>query len=1177
MPAFVHLHNHSEYSLLDGLASFEAITRRLRDTGMDAFALTDHGVLYGAVGFHEKMKEEGFHPIIGCEFYVAPRSLTDRSSDVDRLNRHLILLAENNIGYKNLLKLVTISWTQGYYYRPRIDFETLSQFKEGLIILSACLQGVISASFLQEGPEVAAAEIEKYARLIGEEHFFLEVQNHGLQEESLVREFLIDSAKKLGLPLVATNDCHYAFPEDAGPHDVALCLQTRVKQADEERLRFAVPEYYIKTPSDMWKLFSEIPEACQNTLAIAKRCNVEVTDGKVHFPSFSVPTEQEELTHEGFLRKLAYEGAAKRYGEPLPQQVVDRLEEELSVINSTGFATLFLIVWDLMRYAREKAIPTGPGRGSAAGSLVAYCLFITKLDPLKYGLIFERFLNKERVELPDFDLDFCFERRDEMIEYVKNRYGEDCVAQIITFSTLKARAALKAVGRVKNLEFAYVDRLTKKITGLNVRIEDALKSNPELAAMVARDPTARELTQDASKLEGLVSHVSVHAAGVVISDASLVEYVPLRTVKDSTMLVTQYDMDAIAKVGLLKFDFLGLKTLTVIDKCVRYVREILGETIDIDSIPLDDQSVYENIYTSGNTFGVFQFEAPHIVRVMRETRPSSIEDLTALNALNRPGPMQSGMVELYVRNSKGQPSSKPALPELEAILAPTGGVLLYQEQVMMIARELAGHSLGEADILRKAMGKKIPALMKTLKDDFISRSVARGVKKKKAEEIWEMMEKFAGYGFNKAHSACYAYLSYQTAYLKHYYPQCFMAAFMNCYMDDSEKMAGALHECKRANIKIIPPSINLSHYDFIPTRNREIIFGLGGIKHIGKAAVDEIVSSRQSKGRFTSVEDFFSRINGGAVNRTAVEFLIKAGAFDEFSVERGYLLSQLDWLMSTKSPSSQIDVFSDERDLSKPYSVATSPDQIAQMERESIGVYLTHNPFEYALVLKDDSIPQISDIFHLLEVRGVYLSGAKVSVGGVLDEVEIKLSRKKQRYATAKLTSANQKLNLVVVPSSLPNSINLLRDGNEVVVTGIVNLDDSIDDDVETLSRSLKIYVDKVELYVPPDSSAGFQTGEKSEATLRRGARAERRTPIEVHLRFDKLPSAQELADVMAKLSSFPGQIPVFLILVLVGDVPRKIYLGDNCRIDWELFSRAEVELPAKVRCIYSPTVGKHI
>ncbi len=1169
MPEFVHLHNHSEYSLLDGLATFDGIAKRLRETGMDAFALTDHGVLYGAVRFSDRMIAEGIQPIIGCEVYVAPRSCTDRSSDVDRLNRHLILLAESNEGYKNLLKLITISWTRGYYYRPRVDTDLLSEYKKGIIALSACLQGVVSAPFRFEGEEVAKREMERYARLFGENNFFIEIQNHNLPEEKEVRDFLVSAARKAGLPLVATNDCHYAFPEDAGAHDIALCLQTRAREADEQRLRFATQEYFIKTPSDMWSIFADFPEACENTLEIAGRCHIELTDSKIHFPAFSVPSADYQLNHGEFLREITYQGAEARFGKPLPEKVTARLEEELSVIESTGFSTLFLIVWDLMRFARERGIPTGPGRGSAAGSLVAYCLFITKIDPLKHGLFFERFLNKERVELPDFDLDFCFERREEMIDYVRERYGEDCVGQIITFSTLKARAVLKAVGRVKNLEFAYVDKITKRIMGINARIEDSISSNPELANLIARDPTARSLIRDASSLEGLTSHVSVHAAGVVISDVPLTEYVPLRFVKDTDLLVTQYDMDSIAKVGLLKFDFLGLKTLTAIDKCIGYVAKIKKEQIDIDRIPLDDPAVYENIYAGGNTFGVFQFEAPHIVRIMRETRPSSLEDLTALNALNRPGPMKSGMVELYVRNSKGQESTKP-IKELEPILSPTGGVLLYQEQVMQIARELAGYSLGEADLLRKAMGKKIPALMEKQKDEFIRRAVERGMKKKRTEEIWEMMEKFAGYGFNKAHSACYAYLSYQTAYLKYYYPQYYMAAFMNCYITDSDKMAGTLKECERLNIRIIPPSINLSEYDFIPTKDGEVVFGLGGIKHLGRSAVDEIVSARTKGGRFKSVEDFLGRVNSSAVNRTALEFLIKAGAFDEFEVDRGQLLADMDRLLSLRVHASQIGMFGEEAFPSQVYFARATPEDIARMERESMGIYLTHNPFENAQVLRDESVSQIAEVFRWLEQRGAYLSGAKVSVGGVLDGVEVKLSRKKQKWALGKLCSLDHSLNFIMGPTVLARCENLLRNGNEVVLSGVVNLDDASDESIEELSQSLKIYVDTLELYVPKvaPQREGDRIGGGASGTGVWLPGMRKPKDLILILREDFLD--EEVKAIARLLPQCPGDTPVFILIKFPGEKPIKLYLGDEFTVSSELVSKVLHRNEIEVYLTYS-------
>jgi len=1172
MPEFVHLHNHSQYSLLDGIATFEDIVRRLHDTGMGAFALTDHGNLYGAVEFFDRMSAAGLHPIIGCEVYVAQRGCMGGEGDADRTSRQLVLLAGSQDGYRNLVKLVSLGFTQGYYYRPRIDFELLSAHKEGLIALSACLHGVVNAPLLQEGEARAEEEVERYAKLLGEERFFLELQNHGLPEEERAREFLRDQSRRHGLPLVATNDCHYVYPEDASAHDIALCLQTRVKQADEDRMRFSGPHYYLRNQKEMAELFAEDPEALANTARIAGRCQVELRDRVVHFPAFSLPEEQAKMSPEEFLRSLAFEGAERRYGEPVPEQVRARLEEELSVISSTGFTALFLVVWDLLRHARQEDIPAGPGRGSAAGSLVSYCLFITKLDPLQHGLFFERFLNKERVELPDFDLDFCYERREEIIDYIRRRYGEENVAQIITFSTLKARAVIKAVGRVKDYEFAYVDRITKRIQGLNLTIRQAVEQSPELAEMLERDPAARELVQEAEKLEGLVSHVSVHAAGVVIADRPLIDYVPLRTVKDTPMLVTQYEMGSLEKVGLFKFDVLGLKTLTTIDKCVRYVREIEGKEIDVDAIPLDEGEVFEEIYSKGDTFGVFQFEAPHIVRVMKETHPTSIEDLTALNALNRPGPMQGGMFDIYIRNTAHPEKARPPAPELEPILAPTSGVLLYQEQVMLIARELAGYTLGEADILRKAMGKKRRELMTKQREEFAARAEEHGTSKRKAGEIWKMMENFAGYGFNKAHSACYAYLSYQTAYLKRHFPQYFIAALMNTYISDPGKLAEALADAARQGIEVTPPRINRSAFDFTPTAKREIVFGLGGIKHLGRAAVDEIVNERGRGGAFESVEDFLGRVGSRAVTKTSLDYLIRAGAFDEFGHDRGELLTNLDGYLARRVHRNQIDIFSD---ASTPTVIShrqSTPQEIAQMELQSIGVFLTHNPYEQAFVLRDPRVNQIEQLLRELEESGLQLADKKMELGGVLDRVSIRISQRKQRYALAKLCSVSASLTLVVGPSALQRHQNLLVDGNEALVRGVVNLDDAQSEEFEDLRESLKMYVDSVTLY-RGDGGKGERAARAATAVqvpgVRRAAAAS--VPSCLLLKFSRPPTKEALSALREAAAEMRGSTPTFLFLPVPEGRPKKLYLGDDFLLDADRARELEREFSLRVVPVFPP------
>jgi len=1158
---FVHLHNHTEYSLLDGISKFDDIVSRLKSTGMEAFAITDHGNLYGAVDFYARMVATGLKPIIGCEMYMALRKSTDRDGEEDRYNRHLVLLCENLAGYRNLLKLVTHAGTEGHYYRPRIDFELLAAQHEGLIAMSSCLSGVVNAPLRYEGEESAEREIIRYTELFGPERFFLELQDHNLPDEKRAIEFNLRMARKHGLRVVATNDSHYVNPEDAEAHDIALCLQTSAKFDDPNRMRFTGTNYYIKTPKEMAALFAEAPHALNTTLDIAERCQVDITDTQVHFPTFDIPPERQEKTLGDYLRALAYAGAKDIYDDPLPPEVEARLEEELSVIISTGFSALFLLVWDLMSFARKSGIPVGPGRGSAAGSLVSYCLRITKLDPLKYGLFFERFLNKERVELPDFDLDFCYERREEMIDYVKSRYGEGCVAQIITFSTLKARAAVKAVGRVKDFEFAYVNRITKLIAGLKTTIQEAIEQNPELAQFLEKDAAARELVELSQKLEGLASHMSVHAAGVVVADRPLVEYVPLRAVKDTDMLVTQFEMGGLTRVGLLKLDFLGLKTLTTIDKCVRYVREVEGVELDIDRISLDDEAVYEEIFGRGNCFGVFQFEAPHIVRVLKETRPKTIEDLTALNALNRPGPMQANMIPQYIANRKDPDKAPLLLPELETVFSSTGGVLLYQEQVMQIARLLAGYNLGEADTLRKAMGKKILSLMSQQKTDFTERAVARGTDKRKAVEIWDMMAKFAGYGFNKAHAACYALLAYQTAFLKHYYPHHFLAALMNTYIQDSSKLTAALDQCQRLGIEVVPPSVNLSEFDFVSDARGRIIFGLGGIKHVGRVAVDELVSVRQAGGPYTSVEEFLERVDGQKVNKTALEFMVRAGAFEEFGLDRGELLRDLDSYLSRRVHHNQIAMFDAASAPSPSSSQATSAEDIARMEKESIGAYLTHNPYENSRVLADSAVTQLSALFQRLAERGIYMSDAKVRIGGVLDGVKVLVSRRKQQYALARLCSLEHTLNLVIGPSVYQKVASILLDGNEVVVQGSLGFDEATEESFDDLSDAAKLYVAEIALYRP---QAGKHVQPSDDVTPAEA----KPCPGRVLLKLRRPFAPQELQQLKELLVQSPGECPVYLLIPAADGTARKVALSREIGVAPDIIRNIAPGLPLEAEFV---------
>jgi DNA polymerase-3 subunit alpha len=807
MAGFTHLHNHSEYSLLDGIAKVKDIVKRCQELGFDSYALTDHGVMYGCLEFYTAMRGAGLKPLVGNEVYVARRRLTDKDPVQDRKPWHCVLLAQNAEGYRNLMHLTSLAHREGYYYKPRVDFEAISEHSAGLVCLSACPVGVVAGPFHHEGETAARMAVEKYLKLFGPERFFLEVQYHYQEMEDTFRQWAKDAAQHYGLRLVATNDCHYVHKEDARAHDIALCLRDKKLLTDSDRLRYSGPEYYIKSEQEMAALFAEYPEALANTRAVADLCNLELDLDSVHFPQFTIPVgtglalsaaagmgddrdgrgqprpeAPNSITtladgaspvptedFDAYLRRLTYEGAAKRYGAVSPE-LRERIEYELSVIIPKGFTTYFLICSEFCKWSRAHNIPVGPGRGSAAGSVVAYALEITDLEPIKYDLYFERFLNPERIELPDFDIDFCMRGRERVIEHVKEKYGADRVALIITFMRMKARAVIKSVARTKGLEFQYVDRVTKEIQGLDPTIDEAIERSATLRGMIHTDPVIAELIEDAKRLEGIAAHHSVHAAGLVIAPGPLPDFVPVQPHKDSDLLVTQYAMDMVPKTGLVKFDFLGLRNLTMIEDTARFIREIGGEPeFDSRAMPEDDAATYAMLQR-GDGYGVFQFEAPQVRKMLLDGRPENVVDLAAINAANRPGPLQSGGTTQYLEARKSGKQSEAKFRSIAKVLDSTGGVLLFQEQVMEIARQLAGYSLGEADVLRKAMGKKKLDVMEKQHERFLVGTQERGIPIAEAEAIWDMMAKFAEYGFNKAHSVCYSWISYQTAFLKCNYP-----------------------------------------------------------------------------------------------------------------------------------------------------------------------------------------------------------------------------------------------------------------------------------------------------------------------------------------------------------------------------------------------------------------------
>ena len=921
---FVHLHLHTEYSLLDGAISLDNLIKKALDLKMPAVAVTDHGNLFSALDFYLKAMKAGIKPIIGCEIYIAPGSRFNKTAPAgqnEEASYHLILLARNKDGYKNLVKLVTSAYLEGFYYKPRIDKELLEKHHEGLIALSACLGGEIPSLLIQNRYEDAKKTALEYERVLGKDNFYLELQDNGIPEQEQVNRELIKLNKDTGIPLVATNDCHYLDMEDHKAHDALLCIQTGKTVKDANRLRFSSETFYMKTPEEMKKAFSHVPEAIANTVKIAERCNMEMELGKYHLPHFPVP---EGLTREDYMADLARKGLEERFIEieaVRGQNSIDktkyseRLESEIAMLNKMGFAGYFLIVWDFIRYAKDHDIPVGPGRGSAAGSLVAYCLRITDLDPLPYNLLFERFLNPERISMPDIDVDFCMDRRDEVLKYVTEKYGQDHVTQIITYGTMLAKGVIRDVGRVLDIPYIEVDKVAKLVpNALGITLAKAMEQEPKLREIQKKDARMAELMEIALLLEGQVRHASKHAAGVVISQLPLTEYLPLfKTPKDE--ITTQFDMKGVEKIGLVKFDFLGLRTLTVIHKAVETINERLAkaplaatERFSINTIPFDDAKSFE-LLSRGETAGVFQLESSGMRDIVIKMKPQCFEDLIALVALYRPGPLQSGMVDDFIKRKKGATKITYELPELEPILKDTYGVIVYQEQVMQIARTLAGYSLGGADLLRRAMGKKDPEVMAKEKVPFLKGAEKQHVNLKKAEAIFDLMAKFAEYGFNKSHSAAYALVSYQTTFLKAHYPVDYMAALLTSEVQDTDKVVKYIYESRLMGINILPPDVNDSRWDFsvIEAHDRENIepgsnigsirFGLAAVKNVGSSAIEAMIEARESKGAYTSLADFCKKVDQRRVNRRVIEALIKCGAFDLTGARRSQMMDGIDMMM----------------------------------------------------------------------------------------------------------------------------------------------------------------------------------------------------------------------------------------------------------------------------------------
>ncbi|MFP3940294.1 MAG: DNA polymerase III subunit alpha [Thermoanaerobaculia bacterium] len=971
MSDFVHLHLHSQYSLLDGANRLDDVIGAAKAADMPAMALTDHGNMFGAVEFYQRARAAGVKPILGVEAYITPGRMTDRQLVSTGDNNHLVLLAENETGYRNLLKLTSRAYLEGFYYKPRIDHALLREHSEGLIGLSACLKGEVNERILANRAKEAEQKVKDYLDVFGPGNFFLELQDHGIEEQRQANDVLRDIARRQGVPLVATNDAHYLRRDDAEAHDVLLCIGTQRQLDDPDRLRYASEEFYLKTADEMFGLFPNDPQAIENTLAIAERCNVEIDTGTFHLPEFPVPEGEtvtsyfEKVTREGFEERLAAmkrkgSRGLRRYGEETYRR---RLEAEVGIIERMGFPGYFLVVWDFIRYARKHGIPVGPGRGSAAGSLVSYSLRITDIDPLEYDLLFERFLNPDRVSMPDIDIDFCMRRRGEVIGYVSEKYGRDHVAQIITFGTLAAKAVIRDVGRVLGLPYTKVDRIAKLVPDMTRSLAQAAKEVPKLEEEAQQDPEVAKIVRIGSRLEGLTRHASVHAAGVVITPQPIEELVPLYKVKkgDEETVTTQWDKDVVEGLGLLKMDFLGLRTLTVIDDTLTMLRQ-QGVEVDLDRVPLDDEETYR-LFCEGRTNGIFQFESRGMKDLLRRAEPSKFEDLAAFNALYRPGALSVGMVEEYIQRKRGEKKVSYLLPETRKILEETYGVIVYQEQVMQIAVEVAGFTMAQADVLRKAMGKKKLDVMEEQKELFVDGAEARGVERKKARELWDYIEPFAGYGFNKSHSVAYAMLAYKTAYLKAHHPVPFMAAMLNSELSSSDAVGKYIRECQAMGIDVLPPDVNESGWDFTVVGD-DVRFGLGAVKGVGEGAVEAVLAARQRVGRFESLAHFASQVDLKQLNHKVFESLIKAGCFDGLEVGRAALWTSLDQILGwagqrqRDQESGQAALFGGSQgealEPAPDPSVPEWPDrERLSYEKEALGFYLTGNPLsEHAAELE---------------------------------------------------------------------------------------------------------------------------------------------------------------------------------------------------------------------------------
>ena len=1116
--AFTHLHVHTEYSLLDGSNKIKEYVKRVKELGMNSAAITDHGVMYGVIDFYRAAKEVGINPIIGCEVYVAPNSRFDKEVTGGEYRfHHLVLLAENNVGYANLIKIVSKGFTEGFYSKPRVDMEVLREYHEGIIALSACLGGevprLIQSGLLSEAKQCAL----KYKECFGDGNYFLELQDHGIPAQKTVNMALLSMSQELGIPLVATNDVHYTYADDVLPHDCLLCIQMGAKLSDENRLRYEGGQYYVKSEEEMRRLFPYAVEAIENTQKIADRCHVEIEFGVTKLPHFEVPQGYDSWS---YLNKLCEDGMQERYPDD-DGTLKERLNYELTTIKRMGYVDYFLIVWDFINYAREHGIPVGPGRGSAAGSIVSYCLHITNIDPVKYQLLFERFLNPERVSMPDIDIDFCFERRQEVIDYVGEKYGADKVVQIVTFGTMAAKGVIRDVGRVMDLPYSYVDSIAKMIPNeLNITIDRALTLNPDLRKMYENDGQVKQLIDMSKRLEGLPRHSSMHAAGVVICPAAADEFVPLSCSTDGPV-TTQFTMTTLEELGLLKMDFLGLRTLTVIHNAVENVKRTRGITIDVDAIDYNDPDVLASIGT-GKTDGVFQLESGGMKNFMKELKPKSLEDIIAGISLYRPGPMD--FIPKYIKGKNSDEEIAYSCPELEPILSPTYGCIVYQEQVMQIVRDLGGYTLGRSDLVRRAMSKKKQHVMEQERKNFIYGNeeenvpgcVKKGISEKVAGEIYDEMMDFAKYAFNKSHAACYAVVSYQTAFFKHYYPVEFMAALLTSVIDKSSKVSEYILSCKNMGIAILPPDINKGEAAF-SVDGHSIRYALTAVKGVGESTIEQVVSERKVRGEYQNLEDFITRNAGNGLKKNEIENLIKAGALDNLGGTRKQFMSiylrildryNNDKKYNMAGQMSLFDIVSEEQksefDIKLPDVGEYSKEMRLSFEKEVLGIYISGHPLEENEGLWNKYIKHKTTDFLLDEETGtIHLTdGMKTTVGGLITEKKIRYDKKDRPMAILTLEDLVGSVEVLVFNNAYAKYGSLLMEDKKVFISGRVRAEDERDG--KLICEDVRAFEDVPrKLWIQFASKEEYKTAEKDMMDIL--ATSEGKDSVIIYIRDEKL------------------------------------------------------------------------